>query len=36
VPIQDAQPVFDAYVRDNSVLFASRAVTHHVLRFKIE
>lgn len=34
VPVQDAQPVFDTYVRDNSVLFARKAGTHHVLRFK--
>ncbi|MFJ9713373.1 TniQ family protein [Streptomyces sp. NPDC101234] len=38
VPVgaQDAQRVFDAYVRDNSVLFACKATTHHVLRFKPE
>lgn len=34
VGAQDAQLVFDAYVRDNSVLFARKAATHHVLRFK--
>ncbi|MGW5249216.1 TniQ family protein [Streptomyces sp. NPDC004129] len=34
VGVQDAQPVFDAYVRDNSVLFARKAATQHVLRFK--
>lgn len=34
VPVQDAQAVFDTYVRDNSVLFARKAGTHHVLRFK--
>lgn len=31
---QDAQMHFNAYVRDNSVLFARKAGTHHVLRFK--
>ncbi|MGA5134393.1 TniQ family protein [Streptomyces olivoreticuli] len=36
VGVQDAQRVFDAYVRDNSVLFARKAATHHVLRFKPE
>lgn len=36
VHVQDAQPVFDSYVRDNSVLFARKAGTHHVLRFKPE
>lgn len=36
VGFRDAQPVFDAYVRDNSVLFAHKAATHHVLRFKPE
>lgn len=34
VPTQDAQWVFDTYVRDNSVLFVRRVGTHHVLRFK--
>lgn len=34
VRAQDAQSVFDAYIRDNSVLFARKAGTHHVLRFK--
>jgi hypothetical protein len=34
VSIQDAQTVFDTYVRDNSVLFARRVGTHHVLRYK--
>ncbi|GAA1914309.1 TniQ family protein [Streptantibioticus ferralitis] len=36
VRVQDAQQVFDTYVRDNSVLFARKAGTHHVLRFKPE
>ncbi|MFB6985269.1 TniQ family protein [Streptomyces sp. NPDC056178] len=36
VGVQDAQAVFEAYVRDNSVLFARRAGAHHVLRFKPE
>lgn len=34
VGIQDAQAVFNAYIRDNSVLFARKAATHHVLRFR--
>jgi len=34
VGIQDAQSVFDAYVRDNSVLFARRAAPRLVQRFR--
>lgn len=34
VPLQGAQTVFGTYVRDNSVLFARSAGTHHVLRYK--
>ncbi|MEV8479387.1 TniQ family protein [Streptomyces sp. NPDC051173] len=34
VPLQNAQTVFDTYVRDNSVLLARSVGTHHVLRYK--